>query len=136
MIACKWVFRQNAILPVSYGLILVLILLFSSNYIYHVKQVYYYLIGHVFIDIVIFILIVLHQKVTDYEIKDRFKIVGFLMKTGVISYGVYAWHPLILKYLPEYYQYLWFAFLTTWGISYCSFTFFEEKIIKWNKKYD
>lgn len=136
MLACRWVLHSKKSIPIGIGIILLFLLLISSNYIYHVKQVYYYLIGHIFIDLIILILIFLHQTIKDLEVNDKFKIIQFLTYTGVISYGVYAWHPLILNYLPENLKSLWIVFLATWTTSYLSFRFFEEKIIKWNKKYE
>ncbi|MDF5690824.1 acyltransferase family protein [Aquirufa aurantiipilula] len=136
MVACKWVIDEKMKLPFKQGVSVVILLLFASNYLYHVKQVYYYLIGHVFIDIIILFLILLHQIVIEWNLNDRFKIIGFLIKTGTISYGIYAWHPLILKYIPKDFNSLLVVFLATWVISYVSFTFLEDKIIQWNKNYE
>ncbi|MHA8097974.1 acyltransferase family protein [Aquirufa aurantiipilula] len=136
MVACKWVIDEKLKLPFKQGILVVILLLCASNYLYHVKHVYYYLIGHVFIDIIILFLILLHQIVIEWNLNDRFKIVGFLIKTGIISYGIYAWHPLVLKYIPEDFKSLIVVFFVTWVISYVSFTFLEDKIIKWNKNYE
>jgi peptidoglycan/LPS O-acetylase OafA/YrhL len=58
------------------------------------------------------------------------------MTTGVISYGIYAWHPLILKYISESYKSFLFVLVLTWIVSEFSFSIFEDKIIKWNKKHE
>jgi peptidoglycan/LPS O-acetylase OafA/YrhL len=135
MVASKCVISEKLKLPIKQGFIFIILLLLASNYMYHVKQVLFYLMGHIFIDLIIFLLILLHQEVLEINFKDRFGINKFLIKTGVISYGIYAWHPLILKYIPEEFKSFWIVFLVSWGISYISFTFFENKIINWNKNH-
>jgi peptidoglycan/LPS O-acetylase OafA/YrhL len=136
MVACKWVMGGKVKLSIIQGFILIILMLFASNYMYHVKPVYYYLVGHILVDLIIFYLILLHQRVLEFNIEDRFRIISFLIKTGVISYGIYAWHPLVLMYIPEEFKSIWIVFLISWGISYISFTFLEGKIIKWNKNYE
>lgn len=133
MVACQLAINEKLNLPYKQVIITTVLFIFISNYLYHTRQVYFYLIGHVLIDIVILFLIFLHQKFIEFNFTDKFNVIGFLVKTGIISYGIYAWHPLILKYIPKDFNSVIIVFLLTWAISYVSFKFFEDKIIKWNK---
>lgn len=142
MVACELLNNLKIKILFKYGLIALFILIFVTNILYHINPfIYYNFIGHFFVDLIILNLIFLHaefkhQNSLKFRILDKYNVISFFAKTGVISYGIYAWHPLLLKYLPENFKSIWFVFLTTWGTSYLSFQFFEEKIIKWNKKYE
>ncbi len=134
MMGCFYVQKYRYRILNLNGVLLVIILLFLSNYLYHTKQAYYFVFGSFFIDIIILALIFLHQNFNNSEFSDMLRIGRLFILSGTISYGIYAWHPLILESIPAGWKSFYFILILTWVISYISYSIFEEKLINWNKK--
>jgi peptidoglycan/LPS O-acetylase OafA/YrhL len=93
-----------------------LLILMYSNYIYHVNPgIFWTLRGAVFIDVLIIAIIFLHGS---YNFKDAkpSQIIRFLYYLGGLSYGIYAWHPLLLTFFKPMENFL-LLLLTTGLVS-------------------
>lgn len=134
MISCIIVIKKDFKIRSSIVFFFIMLLLISSNYLYHTKPSYYYLIGHLSIDGIIFLLIVLHHNLSASVIKDRFMLNKAFTWLGIISYGIYAWHPLVIENLPSNLKSFSIVLLLTLVLSFLSYFLYEEKIILWNRR--
>ncbi len=75
-------------------------LLGLSNFLYHKNpNIYWSSDGILLIDALILILIIAHGSINQVTCKNKvYLIFGFL---GALSYGIYAWHPLLMKFVDN-----------------------------------
>nr|WP_216863470.1 acyltransferase [Polynucleobacter bastaniensis] len=101
MIGCALVYE---IKPNIFRLILCILLsivfLTLTNYLYHKDpSIYWSSYGILLIDALILILIIAHSSIQRVACQNKtYLIFGFL---GTLSYGIYAWHPLLMRFIDN-----------------------------------
>ena len=101
MAACSWVINRKEIkLPLGLLAISALVLLIFTNYLYRYQMQWYWTIGSVCIDLVIVLAILLHSSFAEKKIAPDQYFLRFLSFSGLISYGIYAWHPFLSANIP------------------------------------
>lgn len=135
MIACKIVYDKKNPEINSYllaALIPGMILLTNYLYLYAVK--YYWTLGSVLIDVCVLLAVMLHSNME----KKNTESPGILLKAftmlGVLSYGVYAWHPYLHIYLPFMKNHLVNAVSLSIATAYISYKLVEKPILALKRK--
>ena len=82
------------------GIFVSIFLLALTNYLYHKNvAIYWSPIGILLIDALILSLIIAHGSIDKAASNNKIYLVfGFL---GSISYGIYAWHPLWMRFIDD-----------------------------------
>lgn len=57
--------------------------------------------------------------------------IRFLSGLGVLAYGIYAWHGLLLTFVPWLNQQFFITFAVSLGLAHFSFVYFERPIMRW-----
>ena len=52
---------------------------------------------------------------------------------GVISYGIYAWHPYLVKYIPLLENNVLYAVIVTVFVAFLSYKCMEQPILRFKK---
>ena len=81
-------------------IIISIFLFVLTNYLYNTNlSIYWSLTGIILIDALILVLIIAHGSMSNATCKNNIYLVfGFL---GSISYGVYSWHPLFMRFIDN-----------------------------------
>lgn len=100
MIGCALVYKMK---PSIYRwlpcILLSVFLLALSNYLYHKSAIYWSSYGVFLVDILILLFIISHGSINQIAYKNKaYLIFGFL---GTLSYGTYAWHPLLMRFVDN-----------------------------------
>ena len=73
-----------------------------------------------------------HLNVNRLNAKRVKRFPPFLLTLGTISYGIYAWHPLIIKLVEKFQTiHVSLSFVFTLGIAYLSYNLFEKPILSY-----
>lgn len=116
-------------------LVLIFISITLSNYFYHTSGRIYFTLGFLVINLSIPMLIFIHHNLNQFTYRDKFHLSSFFLKLGTISYGVYAWHPIVLKLMNKQNHFkLIFIVILTVIVSYLSYNFFEKPILSYVTK--
>lgn len=94
----------SGIKPSNFRLVLCtfvsIFLLVLSNYLYHKNPtIYWSSDGILLIDALILILIIAHGSIKQAACKNKAYLVFSFF--GILSYGIYAWHPLLMRFLDN-----------------------------------
>ena len=101
MIGCALVYRiKPSIFRLLSCIVSSIFLLALSNYLYHKDPTTYWSSNGIFlIDALILLLIIAHGSIKQSICKNKaYLIFGFL---GTLSYGIYAWHPLLMRFVDN-----------------------------------
>lgn len=134
MIACKMVCEKKIPAIKNYQLaVLILGMILLTNYLYQYAIAYYWTLGSVLIDGCVMLAVLIH---TDVE-RRNIGLPGMLMKAftvlGVLSYGVYAWHPYLYNYLPFMKDHWITAVALSVVAAYISYRLVEKPILALKK---
>ena len=73
-----------------------------------------------------------HININRLNTKREKKLPPFLLTLGTISYGIYAWHPLIIKLVEKFQTiHVSLTFVFTIGVAYLSYNLFEKPILSY-----
>ena len=132
-----WYIKKNGIPKISnfYIGLIIAIIFFSSNYLYHQSIVGYFTIGYFMINLSVPAIIILHSKLIKTQLIDKLNLISYLLTFGTISYVIYAWHPFIIKLTSEHYNSNLILVLTSSiTAAYISYNLFEKPILSYVKK--
>lgn len=126
MIACRFVAdfkpsQSRLVLSIA-GAVFLLML---SNYAYHrLPGVYWskFSFGVILVDMSVLLLILAHVSFPQGEHNARFRTFTLL---GTLSYGIYAWHPYLMKYIPQLEGHLLLVMAASILAAYISYRFVE-----------
>lgn len=99
MLACQYVSkvtpnRRHLVCAITFALVL----LAYTNWIYqHNSGKYWSIKGVLLVDMIIFLLVFVHGNIPSLRLGNMEYSLSML---GILSYGVYAWHGYMLKYIP------------------------------------
>jgi peptidoglycan/LPS O-acetylase OafA/YrhL len=101
MLACYFVSKISPTRKkMFYSVIFALILLGYTNWIYQYNSGKYWSIkGILLVDMIIFLLVYAHANTKSIHFRFR-SIEYFFSMIGILSYGIYAWHSYLIKYVP------------------------------------
>ena len=130
MIGCKFVLanKERKFNRYFLGAIILLLICFT-NYLYQHSVKYYWTLGMVLIDLVIFFAILLHSQLRERVILPANIVLRVLTFLGTISYGIYGWHAYLVKYVPFLEANLLFLIAATILTAFISFKLFEKPIL-------
>lgn len=135
MLACKIVLEKDhprvniAILISS-----IIAILAATNYLYahHIK--FYWTLGSVGIDLAILLCILLHQAFSDRSYDRKNYLLRAFTFLGIISYGIYAWHPYLTKYVPQLQAQTLALIAGTVTAAYLSYRLIEKPLLSLKSK--
>ena len=133
IITCQY-FQKNDIPKISNSklFLIIIFLITTSNYIYHNSGTLYYSFGIILINLCIPMMVLSHLNVNRLNAKRVKRFPPFLLTLGTISYGIYAWHPLIIKLVEKFQTiHVSLSFVFTLGIAYLSYNLFEKPILSY-----
>lgn len=92
--------RLLRIYPLFICILISISLLIASNFLYHKNQaIFWSSDGVLLIDTLILMLIMAHGSIAQGTPKNKtYLICAFL---GTLSYGIYAWHPLLMRFIDN-----------------------------------
>lgn len=133
MVGCRVVSKvninNNKIILYLFSL-MALILLLLSNWLYHNNPAIYWSIkGIILIDTMILILILIHSMCEKMDVNNNlaYKILSCL---GILSYGVYALHGGLIKYIPSLQQNAFLLLVISISLAYVSYRLIEKPALK------
>lgn len=135
MIACQIVYDKKKPAINSYllaGLIPGMILLTNYLYLYTVK--YYWTLGSVLIDGCVLLAVLLHANMEKRNTETQGSLLKAFTMLGVLSYGVYAWHPYLYTYLPFIKDHWLYAVGLSLAAAYISYRLVEKPILALKRK--
>ncbi|MCX6237709.1 MAG: acyltransferase [Bacteroidia bacterium] len=136
MLFCAYVTDRKIIQIDSRLLItVILILLLSTNWLYQVGSRCYWTAGQFLIDLIIALLILLHSGLESKKIKDKIGLLSFATMIGTISYGIYAWHGILIVNSKLLTENVFIAIIVSVCVAYFSFLLFERPILNIRKQY-
>lgn len=107
-----------------------LTLLAYTNWLYSESPgKYWSTSGMIKVDLMIFMFILAHASLS----QDRFKSNKFYIPfalLGTLSYGIYAWHGYLMKYLPEVSNKPLVLIVISVGVAYLSYRFIESPALR------
>lgn len=126
MFACQFVSKVSINMrQMIYSIIFALILLAYTNWIYqHNPGKYWSIKGIILVDAIVFLLVLAHSNIQNITCKFNHT-KNLLFMFGVLSYGIYAWHGYILKYISFLSTNLLVLMLATTLFSYLSYRIIE-----------
>lgn len=135
MMACKLVLDNKHSKYNSYLLTGVIVsILLLTNYLYQYSIKFYWTLGTFLIDLVILLSVMLHANLEKEIIPQTGLILRTLTFLGIISYGVYAWHPFLIKYIPLLDNSILIVLITTVFAAFVSYKFVEQPILKMKRQ--
>ena len=132
-----WYIKKNGIpkIPNLYIGFVISIIFFLSNYLYHHSIFGYFTIGYFMINLSVPAIIVLHYNLIKTQLIDKLNLISYFLTFGTISYGIYAWHPFIIRLTSEHYNSNLILVLTSSiAAAYISYNLFEKPILSYVKK--
>ena len=133
---CKYT-KDYGVPKISNGLLglLILVLITISNYFYHTFGYAYFTLGLLMINSCIPLLIILHHNLNEILFQDKNLLGSSFLNFGTISFGIYAWHPLVIKLMEKYNNLnLIPIVILTITIAYVSYNFFEKPVLSYGTK--
>lgn len=113
-----------------YSFVTVLLLLGSVNWLYnrHPER-FWSLQGVVLVDVLIIFLVIAHASLVTSRatIKPYYSVLAFL---GTLSYGIYAWHGYLIKYMPVDSALTPALLASSIVAAYLSFRFIESPMLR------
>jgi peptidoglycan/LPS O-acetylase OafA/YrhL len=135
MMGCKLVLAKKQPTFSNYFLLgLILSIVFVTNYLYQHSIKFYWSLGALLIDLAILAAILLHTNLGNKAVPQKNLLLRFFIFLGIISYGVYAWHPYLAKYVPWLENNTLLVVITTVCIAFVSYKFIEQPILKMKKQ--
>jgi peptidoglycan/LPS O-acetylase OafA/YrhL len=126
MIGCKLISTNNVLKFNKIHLTVAIVFLIGlSNIIYHSYPSLYLSAGNVLIDLIILLLIILHNILEEKNLNRTNYLLQFITYLGTISYGIYAWHAYLIKYISYLSNNVIWAIATSILVSYLSYKFIE-----------
>jgi len=110
------------------GIILVIILF--TNYLYQYQIKFYWTLGTVLIDIAILAAIFLHTQLKHKTVLSNHLFLRALILLGMISYGIYAWHPYLIKYISWLNKSITLSVITSVFVAFLSYKLMEQPILQ------
>lgn len=132
-----WYIKKNGVPKISnlYVGLIITIIFILSNYLYHNSSIGYFTIGYFMINLSVPAIIILQYNLSKSQFNDRFNLISYFMTFGTISYGIYAWHPLIIELLKQHYTpNLILILILSITVAYISYYLFEKPILSYVKK--
>lgn len=130
MLACKLMLEKK--LPAinkALLIIIILALLAVTNYLYAHHIDYYWTAGSVTIDFIILLCVLLHKEVSGTTYGSKNYLLRAFSFLGVISYGVYAWHPYFIQYTPQIERKTLILILVSVSAAFLSYQFVEKPVL-------
>jgi peptidoglycan/LPS O-acetylase OafA/YrhL len=110
-----------------------LILFLASNrYFRNHSDAFYGWKGILLIDAMTFCLLVMHLK-WEHEKIPLNLFTKILVVSGLLSYGVYAWHPLVQLFSPENERNVLFVTAVSYLLALLTYAFLEKNVLKLKK---
>lgn len=135
MLGCQMVLKGKYPRINSYLLLgAIVIIVFATNYLFRHAIRYYWSFGALLIDLAILSAILLHTNLERKIIQPSDRLLRFFIYLGVISYGVYAWHPYLTKYIPLLEHNTFFAVMATVLAAAVSYRLIEKPILKMKRQ--
>ena len=110
------------------GVILAIILF--TNYLYQYQVKFYWTLGTVLIDIAILSAIFLHTQLKHKIILSEHLFLRVFIFLGMISYGIYAWHPYLIKYILGLGKNIILSVIMSVLAAFLSYKLMEQPILK------
>lgn len=135
MIGCRLVL-DNKIKKLPNGWLagcIVAIILFT-NYLYSYSIKGYWIAGTIMTDVAILLAIFLHAGMRHRTMEKKQFFLAALSFLGLISYGIYAWHPYLIKYIPLLENNILYAVIATVLVAFLSYKVVEQPIVGLKKK--
>ncbi|MEO8171648.1 MAG: acyltransferase [Sediminibacterium sp.] len=134
MIGCRFVLDKKTIKINNYILVgSILVIIAITDYLYAHLIRYYWTLGTVLIDMAIFLSICLHANLKGRTVTQKNLLVRIFSFLGIISYGVYAWHPYLVKYIPLLETSVMLAIGVTVLAAFLSYKLLEQPILRLKK---
>lgn len=136
IVACKAVMKNR---PKKIGaytcLVLALVLISVTNSLYHnLPGKYWSLLGIVLVDGVIVLLVMAHsyfEAVDNPRLGLTYRVSAML---GILSYGIYALHGYLIKYIPEIEGKLTIMIIASVFCAYVSYRLIEKPALNFKRK--
>ncbi|MCW3118358.1 MAG: hypothetical protein JWM28_2440 [Chitinophagaceae bacterium] len=136
MIGCKLVINNKGIKINKYLLVATLLsIIFFTNYLYGYSIKFYWTLGTILIDVAIFLSILLHAELKEGTTGKRNLTINFFSFLGIISYGIYAWHPFLIKYIPFLEYNILYAIAATVFVAFLCYKLIEQPILRFKKQH-
>jgi peptidoglycan/LPS O-acetylase OafA/YrhL len=135
MLACKLVLDkkyQRINTGVLVAIIVAILAVTNYLYAYHIK--FYWTIGSVGIDLAILLSVLLHTELAGRSYSSKNYLLRVFTFLGVISYGIYAWHPYLTKYIPQLKGETSGLIAGTVAVAFLSYQFIEKPILSLKTK--
>lgn len=129
MIACRVVADYApSKLRLTLAIVCVALLLMLTNWMYHQPSGRYWTLGSLLIDLVVYFLVVAHASCE----RRRPTTLGYRMFAflGTLSYGVYAWHSCLMKYIPQLAGHVMAVIVASILAAYTSYRLIEVPALK------
>ena len=105
-------------------------ILVYTNWLYSKTQGQYWTIrGLLKVDLMIFMFILAHASLSRDRFKSNKLYIPFAL-LGTLSYGIYAWHAYLMKYLPELSDKPFMLIVISVGVAYLSYRFIESPALR------
>ena len=111
-----------------FGLIFIILLI--TTFIYHKFQLLFWTFGSLLIDLIIIFLIYLDNLELHFFSKSSYLVNKLLEFIGKISFGIYAYHEIAIKFFGNNLIYI---SIITFLLSYFSYKFYEPLFIRKSK---
>lgn len=131
MIACRMVADRDVRLPPA-GLSAAgaLALLTVANWLYHREVALFWSVrGLLVVDAAVVLLVYAHAAIA----RKRFAanaVIRPLAMLGTLSYGLYAWHPYVMKYIPWTTDHLVVLIIASIGAAYVTYRIVERRALQ------
>lgn len=130
MIACQIVtMLKPSKLRLRLSIIGAITLILLTNWLYHQSPKLYWTAGSFLIDLMIFMFILAHASLGRNRFKSNKLYIPFAL-LGTLSYGIYAWHGYLMKYLPELSDKPLVLIVISVGVAYLSYRFIESPALR------
>lgn len=131
LIACRMVAERAARLPpASVSSAGALALLMCANWLYHRDAATFWSVrGLLIVDAAIVLLVLAHAAVARKAPMPA-AVVRPLAMLGTLSYGLYAWHPYVMKYVPWTVDHLSALIGASLGAAYTTYRLIERRALR------
>jgi peptidoglycan/LPS O-acetylase OafA/YrhL len=137
MISCYFVLdtKKEPVRINNYVLTGIIVLIIAvTNYCFRNRIGLYWTAGSVLIDVAIFSAVLLHTNLKNLQVAPANSVVRILTVLGMISYGVYAWHPYLTEYIHGVGQNVLLAVVVTTLVAFLCYRVIEKPILSMKRK--